>query len=183
MSHANAPLTPAGRLRLIQRCQYRPIAHVAAEAGISRACLSKWKARYDADGEDGLTDRSSAPFARPTQLAPAVVDLIETWRRERKWTARQIARELAIHGHTASVATVGRWLVRLGINRRKDLDPDGSSNRAVGTITARFAGHMVHLDVKKVGRIPDGGGWRAHGQGSAQHKKTRAAKKAGARAG
>ena len=183
MSHANAPLTPAGRLRLIQRCQIRPIAHVAAEAGISRACLSKWKARYDADGEDGLIDRSSAPFARPTQLAPAVVDLLETWRREHTWTARQIARELNGRGHACSVATVGRWLRRLGINRRKDLDPEGHSNRVVGTITARFAGHMVHLDVKKVGRIPDGGGWRAHGHGSAQHKKSRAAKKAGARAG
>ena len=183
MSHANAPLTPAGRLRLIQRCQHRPIAHVAAEAGISRACLSKWTARYDADGEEGLIDRSSTPFARPTQLAPAVVDLIETWRREHTWTARQIARELGAAGHQASVATVGRWLVRLGINRRKDLDPDGSSNREVGTITTRFPGHMVHLDVKKVGRIPDGGGWRAHGHGSAQHKKSRAAKRAGARAG
>jgi len=145
--------------------------------------LSKWQARYDTYGEDGLADRSSAPFARPTQLAPVVVDLIESWRRERKWTARQIARELAIHGHTASVATVGRWLVRLGINRRKDLDPDGSSNRVVGTITARFAGHMVHLDVKKVGRIPDGGGWRAHGRHSAQNRQAQRAKKAGARAG
>lgn len=130
-----------------------------------------------------MADRSSAPFARPTQLAPGVVDLIESWRRERKWTARQIARELAIHGHTASVAAVGRWLVRLGINRRKDLDPDGHSNRVVGTITARFAGHMVHLDVKKVGRIPEGGGWRAHGRHSAQNRQAQRAKKAGARAG
>ncbi|GIG34506.1 hypothetical protein Col01nite_36650 [Cellulomonas oligotrophica] len=47
MSHANAPLTPAGTLRLVRRCESRPIAHVAAEAGISRQCLSKWKARYD----------------------------------------------------------------------------------------------------------------------------------------
>lgn len=76
------------------------------------------------------------------------MDLIETWRRERKWTARQIARELATHGHPVSVATVGRWLVRLGINQRRDLDPDGSRNRVAGTITARFPGHMVHLDVK-----------------------------------
>jgi hypothetical protein len=42
MSHAHAPLTPAGRLRLVLRCEDRPIAHVAAEAGISRQCLSKW---------------------------------------------------------------------------------------------------------------------------------------------
>jgi len=86
-------------------------------------------------------------------------------------------------GHQASVATVGRWLRRLGISRRRDIDPDGSTNRQVGTITARFAGHMVHLDVKKVGRIPDGGGWRAHGRGSTQDKKAQRAKTAGARAG
>ncbi|KMM46151.1 hypothetical protein CWIS_06650 [Cellulomonas sp. A375-1] len=64
MSHANAPLTPAGRLRLVRRCQSRPIAHVAAEAGIGRQCLSKWKARYDQLGEVGLLDRSSAPLWR-----------------------------------------------------------------------------------------------------------------------
>jgi len=176
-------LTPAGRLRLVQRCQFRPIAHVAAEAGISRACLSKWKTRFEADGEDGLRDRSSAPFARPTQVSPQVVDLIETWRRERKWTARQISRELGQQGVSVSVATVGRWLIRLGINRRRYLDPDGSSNRVVGTITARFPGHMVHLDVKKVGRIPDGGGWRTHGRHSAQNRAAQRAKNAGARAG
>ena len=61
MSHRNAPLTPAGRLRLVQRCQHRPIAHVAAEAGVSRQCLSKWVRRYRRDGEAGLVDRSSAP--------------------------------------------------------------------------------------------------------------------------
>ena len=183
MSHANAPFTPEGRLRLIERCQRRPIAHVAAEAGVSRACLSKWKARYDAEGPAGLVDRSSAPYRRPTQLTPEVVDLVETWRRDNKWTARKISRELALIGHQASVATVGRWLRRLGISRRRDIDPDGSTNREVGTITARFAGHMVHLDVKKVGRIPDGGGWRAHGRGSAQDKRAQRAKTAGARAG
>jgi len=47
MSHANAPLTPEGRLGLVRRCADRPIAHVAAEAGVSRQCLSKWKARFD----------------------------------------------------------------------------------------------------------------------------------------
>ncbi len=84
MSHANAPLTPAGRLRLIQRCQSRPIAHVAAEAGISRACLSKWKSHYDQLGETGLLDRSSAPHRSPTQIPPELVELIESWRREHK---------------------------------------------------------------------------------------------------
>jgi len=80
MRHANAPLTPAGRLRLVRRCELRPIAHVAAEAGVSRQCLSKWKARFDELGEVGLGDRSSAPHRCPTQTSPQVVNLIERWR-------------------------------------------------------------------------------------------------------
>jgi len=176
-------LTAAGRLRLVLRCEHRPIAHVAAEAGISRQCLSKWKARFDELGEVGLADRASVPHRSPTQLDPDLVAQIETWRRQDKWTARQIALELRGRGHVVSVATVGRWLVRLGINRRRDIDPDGSTNRTGQRITARYPGHMVHLDVKKAGRIPDGGGWRAHGRGSAADKVAQRAKAKGARAG
>ena len=183
MSHANAPFTPEGRLRLVRRCAHRPIAHVAAEAGISRQCLSKWKARFDDFGEVGLLDRACVPHASPTALDPGLVALIEGWRRDQKWSARAIHLELARRGHRVSVATVGRWLVRLGISRRRDIDPDGSTNRTAGKITARYPGHMVHLDVKKVGRIPDGGGWRAHGRGSAPDKAARRAKAKGARAG
>jgi transposase len=183
MSHRNAPLTPAGRLRLVHRCEHRPIAHVAAEAGISRQCLSKWKARYDELGEVGLLDRASVPHASPSQLPGEVVELIETWRREHKWTARAITRELRARGHRVSLTTVGRWLSRLGINRRRDIDPDGSTNRTGRKIIARYPGHMVHLDVKKVGRIPDGGGWRAHGRGSQADKAVRRAKTKGAKAG
>jgi transposase InsO family protein len=183
MSHANAPLTPAGRLRLVRRCADRPIAHVAAEAGVSRQCLSKWKARFEEFGEVGLLDRASVPHASPTQLNAELVVLIESWRREHKWSARAIHLELTRRGHAVSVATVGRWLVRLGVNRRRDIDPGGSTNRTAGKITARYPGHMVHLDVKKVGRIPDGGGWRAHGRGSAQNRAAQRAKTKGARAG
>jgi transposase len=128
MSHRNAPLTPAGRARLIERCRTRPIAHVAAEAGVSRQCLSKWKNRYDQHGAAGLDDRSSAPHASPSQSDPALVERIEHLRRTRKWSARLIAVELAAEGTPVSVATVGRWLVRLGINHRRDLDPCGASN-------------------------------------------------------
>ena len=186
MSHRNAPLTAAGRLRLVERCQYRPIAHVAAEAGLSRQCLSKWVGRYRQCGQVGLLDRSSVPHASPSQLAPQVVELIEAWRRDRKWSARTIATELAAVGHRVSAATVGRWFVRLGINRRRDLDPGGDTNRRPATIIARYPGHMIHLDVKKVGRIPDGSGWRAHGRGSDADRaaqRAKAKRHGGARAG
>ena len=183
VSHRNAPLTPAGRLRLVQRCQYRPIAHVAAEAGVSRQCLSKWVSRYRRHGEAGLVDRSSAAHHHPRQLQAEIVAQIEQLRRDKKWSARLITLELNDRGHKVSVATVGRWLMRLGLNRRGWLDVDGEPLRQPGRIVARYRGHMVHLDVKKVGRIPDGGGWRAHGRGSDQHRAGDRAKTGGARAG
>ena len=171
MSHANAPLTPAGRLRLVERVHNgRPIAHVAAEAHISRSTLSKWVHRYRVDGPAALQDRSSAPTRRPTRLPTWIVDLIDAWRRDHKWSARRIAAELGWrHDITVAVRTITRWLDRLGLNQRRDIDPTGHTNRA-GTITARFPGHMIHLDVKKVGKLRDGGGWRIHGRGSIQDR-------------
>lgn len=183
MHHANAPLTPAGRLRLVQRCARRPIAHVAAEAGVSRQCLSKWLRRYRLLGEAGLAGHSSAPHTTPTITPRLVVDRIEDLRRTQKMTARQIHLELSRDGHQIAPVTVARWLRRLGISRRRDIDPTGASNRTRVTIRARYPGHMIHLDVKKVGRIPDGGGWRVHGRGSDQAKTADRAKTSGARAG
>lgn len=184
MSHRNAPLTPEGRLRLVLRCQHRPIAHVAAEAGVSRQCLGKWVARYAEHGQDGLVDRSSAPADRPTRTKAEVVERIAAMRR-RKWSARRIVLELAGEGVLISLSTVTRWLARLGLNRLDHLDVDGQPLRRTtpGTITARYPGHMVHLDIKKVGRIPDGGGWRVHGKDSAHAKTVENAKTKGARAG
>lgn len=164
-THANAPLTVEGRHRLVERCQDRPIAHVAAQMGVSRATASKWVNRYRLEGEEGLADRSSHPGRCPTQVPDEVVELIARLRRERKWSARMIWIELRERGITISQATVGRWLRRLGLNRRRWLDVDGEPLRKPGKITARYRGHMVHLDIKKVGRIPDGGGWRLHGRG------------------
>jgi transposase len=153
MTHVNAPLTPAGRLRLVERSQHRPVAHVAAEAGVARQTVTKWVRRYQTLGEVGLMDRSSAPRTSPTQTPDVVVDRIEDLRREHKWTARQIHLELVREGVRISPVTVARWLRRLGISRRRDIDPTGAGNRTSTRIVARYPGHMVHLDVKKVGRI------------------------------
>src|SRR5690625_388302 len=171
MTHRNAPLTALGRQRAVAQVvvRGRPIAHVAAELRIARATLSKWVARYRAEGEAGLLDRPSAPATRPSRLPVWVVELIEKWRRDKKWSARRIARELAEgHGVQCCVRTVTRWLDRLGLNRIRDITPEGEDLRRAGKIIARYPGHMVHMDVKKVGKIPDGGGWWAHGRGSDQ---------------
>jgi hypothetical protein len=61
---------------------------------------------------------------------------------------------------------VSRTLQRLQLNRREFIDPNGDTNREPQRIVALRPGHMAHIDVKKVGKIPDGGGWRAHGRGS-----------------
>jgi transposase len=183
MTHGNAPLSLEGRRRLVKRCQDRPIAHVAAEMGISRACASTWVNRYRRHGELGLQDRPSVPRRQPTATPAEVVVRIEAMRRERKWSAARIAHELGNEGIRISTRTVSRHLAHLGLNRRRFIDPNGESNREPKRIHARWPGHMVHVDVKKVGRIPDGGGHRVHGRGSAQAKAAERAKAKGARAG
>ena len=166
MTHANAPLSAEGRRRLIERCKTRPIAHVAAEMGISRACASKWVNRWRKHGDIGLLDRSSTPHHQPSATSADIVQRIEAMRREHKWPAPRITFELNDTGVMVSRRTVTRLLAHLGLNRRRFIDPDGDTNRKPRTIVAKRPGHMVHVDVKKVGRIPDGGGWRAHGRNS-----------------
>lgn len=88
MSRANAPLTPAVSLRLIER-PARPLGNVAVEADISRPFLAKWKHCFTPEGEEGPDQR---PLHRLTRAE--VVELIEDSRRTRQWTARQIHTEL-----------------------------------------------------------------------------------------
>jgi leucine-zipper of insertion element IS481 len=77
MTHRNAPLSVEGRKRLIERCKTRPIAHVAAEMGISRSCASKWANRYRRFGELGLFDRASAPRRQPAAIDAEIVAKVE----------------------------------------------------------------------------------------------------------
>ncbi|MBW3085937.1 IS481 family transposase ISRae1 [Austwickia sp. TVS 96-490-7B] len=129
MSHSNAPLSLEGRRRLVQRCQSRPISHVAAEMGICRACASKWVNRWRRYSDLSLQDRPSTPRRTPNATRPEVVTRIERWRREHKWSAARIAHELAAQGVWIDRRTVTRHLARLGIARRKFLDPDATTTR------------------------------------------------------
>ena len=148
--------------------------------GISRACASKWVNRWRRHRELGLLDRPSIPHHSPTATPAAVVAPIEAWRRENNWSAQRITHELADQGIRLNRRTVTRHLGHLGLNHRRFLDPNGDSNRHPGVITARWPGHMMHLDVKKVGQIPDGGGWRIHGRESQQKRAVDRAKTVGA---
>jgi transposase len=103
--HRNAPLTVEGRHRLIERCRTRPIAHVAAEMGISRACASKWVNRWRRHGDLGLLDRPSTPHHSPRATPAWVIEKIESWRRHEKWSAQRITHELAALNYTVNRRT------------------------------------------------------------------------------
>jgi len=159
VSHPKAVLTPIGRLTLVQRiAQGRPAAHVAGEMGVSRATAYKWWHRYVQEGDAGLLDRSSRPLRSPRQTPARVERQIEALRRRSKLGPVRIAVRLHM-----PASTVHRVLVRRQLNRLSWMD------RPTGRVIRRYEhdrpGDMVHVDVKKLGRIPSGGGWRTHGRG------------------
>jgi len=118
-----------------------------------------------------LRDRSSRPAVCPKQTDPQVKDLVEYLRRNMKLGPVMLVAELADFGVTLHASTVHRILLRRGISRLADLDVTGEDMRQnKNRYEHPLAGDLVHLDVKKVGRIPDGGGWRVHGKGSTGHK-------------
>jgi transposase InsO family protein len=162
--HRNAKLTPLGRRTLIERIQVgRPVAHVADEMGISRACAYKWWSRFRHEGWQGLEDRSSRPKSCPHQTARVLERRIEQLRRRHKLGPACIAGIVEM-----PASTVHRVLCRLGLNRLRWMDrPTG---RVIRRIHTDRPGELVHVDVKKLGRIPDGGGWRAHGRGNDTYK-------------
>lgn len=153
--HANAPLTPTGRRILCERIAGgRPIAHVAVEMGVSRQTASKWWHRYQAEGEAGLCDRRSTPRSTPGRLPQRTERRIISLRVTRRWGPARIAGVLRL-----VVSTVWRVLARYGISRLRDLDPP--TGRIIRRYEKKVPGELVHVDIKKMGRIPEGGGWRS----------------------
>jgi transposase InsO family protein len=178
--HANAPFTPEGRRRLCERIDAgRPIAHVAAEAGISRQCLSKWYRRWCQEGPSGLWDRSSQPLGSPRRTSAALTEQIRQLRVTGKFGPARIAYELARRGVQIAASTVHRVLVRLGLSRLRDLDRPTGLPARLRSYERAAPGELVHIDVKKLGVIRPGGGWWAHGRGSAQDKAAHGAQRVG----
>jgi transposase InsO family protein len=149
--HANARLSPRGRMLMCQRVRRDgwTIAEAAEAAGCSERTCYRWLARYDA-GEP-LTDRSSAPHRVPGRTPPETEALIEQLRRLR-WTSTKIAAELDL-----ATSTVCAVLKRLGLHRLSRLEPPEPPNR----YCRRHPGELIHLDIKKLGRV-DRPGLPAH---------------------
>jgi transposase InsO family protein len=156
--HRNAPLTPEGRLRLCHRIEDGWSVAAAAESmNISRQTAHKWWRRYRDEGVAGLEDRSSRPWSCPHQTPARVERRIVALRQSRKLGPARLA---GVVGVPAS--TVHRVLVRHGVNRLRWMDrPTG---RVIRRIETSRPGELVHIDVKKLARIPDGGGHKFHGR-------------------
>ncbi|MEU0054476.1 leucine zipper domain-containing protein [Streptomyces sp. NPDC006309] len=175
MSHPNARLTIHGRRLLIDRVRAgRPVAHVADEMGISRTTAHKWVRRWRAEGDADLHDRTSRPRTTPHRTRADIEDRIRALRRERKLGPARIGPILGI-----PASTVHRVLTRQGLNRLHLMD------RPTGQVIRRYErsrpGQLIHVDIKKLGNIPDGGGHRVmpRQQATANRQATTDARKSG----
>jgi transposase InsO family protein len=152
--HRNAALSWNGRRALAERVVVEgwSLAAAAAASGVSVRCARKWATRYRLEGERGLRDRSSAPKCVANRTAPERIELITKLRRLR-FTGAEIADTLGM-----ALSTVSGILTRSGMGRlgRLGLEPALRYERS-------RPGELVHIDVKKLGRIEGGAGWRVRG--------------------
>jgi transposase InsO family protein len=169
VTHANAPLTPEGRRRLAVLIVDGgwTIRRAAERFQVSPATASKWARRY----RDGLplTDASSRPKRSPRRSAQRLERRIIKLRYCRRWGPHRISYHLGVPR-----STVGRVLARYQMPLLAHLDQaTGLPIRKPKPVRyeASRPGDLVHVDIKKLGRIPDGGGWRMHGRGSAQDRR------------
>ena len=159
MSHANALLTPRGRL-LLARCvveQGWTLQRAAERFQVSATTAARWAGRYRQLGEAGMVDRPSRPHRSPRRTPTRIERRIIKVRVTRRWGPARIGFLLGLHP-----STVHRVLSRYRLARLAWLD------RPTGRVVRRYEhaapGDLVHIDVKKLGRIPPGGGWRIHGR-------------------
>ena len=152
--HANAALSLKGRRELCRVVveRERTLAQAAEAAGVSVRCARKWVGRYRAEGDAGLRDRSSAPYRIPHRTSEQRVEAIAALRRLR-FTGPEIAEVLGM-----ALSTVSGILARIGMGKlgRVGLEPAVRYER-------ERPGELIHIDIKKLGRIERGAGARITG--------------------
>jgi len=164
--HANAPLGPKGRAIMVRRVleEGRALTEAAEAAGVSARTAGKWVRRYRAEGEAGLLDRSSAPKHVHNATALERVEAIAALRRVRL-TGAEIAETLEM-----PTSTVSAVLKRIGLGKLSRLEPAEPVRR----YERSRPGELIHIDVKKLGRIgPHGAGHRMLGRSWAKEGRTR----------
>ena len=174
-THANAALTPRARLKmakLIVEDDWK-IPRAAERYDVSWKTAKKWADRYEAEGPAGMFDRSSAPRHQPNRTPQPVVRKIVHLRWKQRLGPVEIADRLGMQS-----STVYAVLVRCRLNRLTHID------RATGEPIRRYEhekpGDLIHVDVKKLGRVPDGGGWRYVGRQQGGKNRSATARRTGA---
>jgi transposase InsO family protein len=144
-THQNARLTPKGREEMVRTVVQGGLTPAAAvrRFNTTEKTVRKWVKRFRQEGVPGLRDRSSRPLSSPSQTSQATCEAIEALRRQR-YTGKQIAAQL-----NTSPATVSRVLRRRGLNRLSALEPAEPVRR----YEREHPGELIHLDIKKLGRI------------------------------
>jgi transposase InsO family protein len=156
--HANAVLTPRQRLRLARLVveDNWPKSRVAEFFGVSWKTADRWAERYRVEGRAGMADRSSRPHSSPSKTGPETTKRIVSLRLRKRWGAVRLAAETGV-----AASTAGAVLRRCQISRLAQLD---RLERVVIRYEHSAPGDLLHADVKKLGNIPDGGGWRFLGR-------------------
>jgi transposase InsO family protein len=173
LSHANARLNEYGRNLAVERyLAGQKVKDIAGQLGVSRTTVYKWIARYALEGPAGLADRSSRPHRSPRQVPLAVELQILRARLDLHAGPVQLAAELSL-----PASTIGQVLRRWAVPHLADLDRISGEllrNRATDERYEHTRpGDLLHVDVKKLGCIPDGGGWRLDGKDATNHDRNR----------
>ncbi len=177
MSHASARTTIHGRLLIVQRHQAGwKQAHIASAMGVSRACVRRWIVRFAEAGVEGLRDRSSRPHSMPTKTCDEAERKVLAARASNREGQDVLGPKVGVPARTVS-----RILRRHQVAYLRDCDPmTGQLIKSSKATAVRYErerpGELAHMDVKKLGKIPDGGGWRAHGRAATVPRKRREGK-------
>ena len=175
-THSNAALTPRARLKMAKLIvdENWDVARAAERYDVSWKTAKKWAERYRDEGPAGMLDRSSAPHRQPNRTPVPVVRKIVHLRWKQRLGPVEIADRLGL-----ASSTVHAVLVRCRINRLSHID------RATGEPIRRYEhekpGDLIHVDVKKLGKVPDGGGWRYVGKQQGDKNRAATAARTGSR--
>ncbi len=160
--HPNAPLTPTGRRRMVDCVVHQgwSVTATAERFQVDPKTVRKWRDRYVAEGPAGLEDRSSRPHRSPNRTPRALRRRCIRLRTKRRWGADHIGHEVGLAPSTVQGILNESGLGRLDSGDRADKEKPRRYQRD-------RPGELVHVDVKKLAAIPDGGGWWTHGRGNA----------------
>ena len=170
--HPNAPLTPEGRRRMVVCVleQRWTIEATAQRFQVDAKTVRKWRDRFVTEGAAGLRDRSSRPRRSPNRTPRRLRRRVVHLRRKRRWGADHIGFEVGL-----AASTVQNILNGAGVGRL-DRGDRATNTQPVRRYQRDSPGELIHVDVKKLAGIPDGGGWRVRGRGySGEHTRGRRA--------